>query len=67
MGFFPGCISRIALEILHDAQAQGMKFFELPVEIKKKEGPRMDVGGLGNCVGKESSSYWAESLASITR
>jgi hypothetical protein len=70
-GFFQVINHGIPLEVLRAAQAQGIKFFELPAEIKEKsgcnQGPRTDGGHLGNYVGdntkqKTSSLFWAESL-----
>jgi hypothetical protein len=71
-GFFQVINHGIPLEVLRAAKAEGMKFFELPPEMKAKsefiKGTRTDGGHLGHYVGdnakhKASSLFWAESLA----
>lgn len=50
----------IPLEVLRNAQAQGLNFFDLPLEDKKKAAGHY-VGD--NTKTNNSSLYWAESLA----
>jgi hypothetical protein len=63
------------LEVLHGNQAQGMKFFDLLVEMEEKpvlnKGPRMDGGTLGTMLmitqrAKHQAYDWPRSWHLIT-